>query len=185
MLFAAIGPLAADTTPEDGRFFAREYLSETEAVDLQKRRPDDRARRSVITLTDTEVERIRRRQRVKMFTDTYRVYRLYGSQDTRPYRYAVFLQQPGQHEYIDLMYGVDADGAVHRIDVLVYREPYGGEVRERRFMRQFEGETLDSSQFRVNLDVIHVVGATISSKSVARGTRKVLALLRTRGLIPR
>lgn len=182
---AAVGPLRADTAPEDGRFFAREYLSETEALRLQKGRPADRTDTVLVTLDDTGMDRLRRRQRVRVFTDTYRVHRIFGPGDTEPYRYAVPLQQPGQHEYIDLMYGVDADGTVHRIDVMVYREPYGGEVRGRRFMRQFEGESLDSSRFRVNLDVVHVVGATISSKSVARGTRKVLAILRGEGLIPR
>lgn len=180
-------PVRADTVPEkyEGQFFARVYLSETEAVRLQKRRPGDRVDTTTVTLSDTALNRIRRRQRVRMFTDTYRVYRLSHPGDSRPYRFAVFLQQPGQHEHIDLMYGIDADGTVHRIDLLVYREPYGGEVRSRRFMRQFEGESLETSQFRVNLDVVHVVGATISSQSVARGTRKVLAILRLKGLIPR
>lgn len=183
----AVGTSGADTAPPEGSdgFFARVYLSETEALRLQKRRPGDRVETGVVLLDDTAIEGLRRRQRVKVFTDTYRVYRLFGPGDTRPYRFAVPLQQPGQHRYIDLMYGIDADGTVHRIDVMVYREPYGGEVRDRRFLRQFRDRSLGSSEFRVNLDVVHVVGATISSQSVARGTRKVLAILHRRGLIPR
>lgn len=169
---------------EESKFYARRYMSETEALSYQ-RTENDRVETVEITLSDTDMRIIRDRQRVNIFTDEYTLYKLYRPDESEPYRYAMPIQYTGQHEFMDLMYGVNADGSVNRIDLMVYREPYGGEVKSRRFMRQFEGRSLEDSEFRVNLDVIHIAGATISARSVASGTRTVLEILRINGYIPR
>lgn len=163
------------------KFYERTYLSETQALDRQTD-SGDRVVETTITLTDEQVNRLQTEQRVGVFSREYTVYEIYPSEDAEePYRYAIPLKQPGQHEYMDLMYGVSEDGTIHRIDLMIYREPHGMEVESRRFMGQFEGRSLESSEFQVNYDVIHIAGATISSKSTARGARKVLALLGMKG----
>lgn len=176
LVVCATAASAADTAPQ---FFARVYLSETEAVELQKERPEDRVRERRVVLSETQVAAIKREQRVRMFTNEYRVYELYAPGESEPYRRAIPLQEPGQHEYLDVMYGVNADGTIHRIDLMVYREPYGGEIAQRRFMRQFEGKSLKNARLRVNMDVIHIVGATISSHSVSNGARRALGIVQT------
>ncbi|MBL4888787.1 MAG: FMN-binding protein [Candidatus Lindowbacteria bacterium] len=169
---------------DKSQFFSRIYMTETEAVRNQLQHPEsDRVEADTFLLTAEQVKAVKKRQRVRMFTDVVRYYRIYKKGDTILYRYAVFLQEPGQHEYMDLMYGVNTNGAISRVDLLVYREPYGGEIESRRFMRQFEGKNLGNSKLRVNRDVIHIVGATISSKSAARGARKVLGILKIKGMI--
>lgn len=164
------------------KFYERTYLSETAAVDLQTD-SGDRVVETTVTLTDEQVNKLQSEQRVGVFAKEYTVYEIYPSDEAEePYRYAIPLKQPGQHEYMDLMYGISRDGSIHRIDLMIYREPHGMEIESRRFMRQFEGRTLESSEFQVNYDVIHIAGATISSKSTARGARKVLAILKMKGL---
>ena len=179
-------PLLAEegSDEKDTRFYAREYMSETEALSYQKESDSDRVKTKTIRLNKKEVRRVRKNQRVKMYTDTYRIHRIFREGADQPYRYALPIQETGQHEFMDLIYGVNKDGTIHRIDLLVYREPYGSEIESRRFMRQFEGRSLEDSEFRVNLDVIHIAGATISAQSVARGTRRVLEILRLRDMIP-
>lgn len=176
LLFAISVP-AAFATDTGAQFFARVYLSETEAVALQKDRVEDRVEARELVLSETQAERIKREQRVRMYTHRYRVYELFAPGETVAYRRALPLQEPGQHEYLDVMYGINADGTIHRIDLLVYREPYGGEVAGRRFMRQFEGKSLANSRIRVNMDVIHIVGATISAHSVANAARRALGIM--------
>lgn len=163
------------------KFYERTYLSETEALNLQSD-TDDRIKKTTISLNSKQINRLQTEQRVGVFSKEYTVYEIFESGDTRPSRYAVPLQQPGQHEYMDLMYGINADGTIHRIDLMIYREPHGSEIESRRFMAQFEGRSLESSEFQVNYDVIHIAGATISSKATARGARKVLAILEMKGL---
>lgn len=178
---ALVGPSLA--SEKESKFRPRRYMTESEAVDYQTQE-GDRIEETTITLTDTEIKKLRKRQRVNVFTRDYTLYKIVREDESEPYRYAMPIQQSGQHEYMDLMYGINADGTINRIDLMVYREPYGGEVRSRRFMRQFKGRSLRDSEFRVNIDVIHIAGATISAKAVSAGTRKVLEILRLKGYIP-
>jgi Na+-translocating ferredoxin:NAD+ oxidoreductase RnfG subunit len=167
---------------EETKFYERTYLPETKALDLQTE-SGDRVVETTVELTDDQIDRLQSEHRVGVFSKKYTVYKIYSSKKSDdPYRYAVPLKQPGQHEYMDLMYGVNKDGTINRIDLMIYREPHGMEIESRRFMGQFEGRTLESSEFQVNYDVIHIAGATISSKSTARGARKVLAILKMKGL---
>jgi len=165
------------------KFFKRTYMSETKALRLQKKSSSDRVKQRTITLDREEINQLQSGQRVGVFTKELRVQELYESGESKPYRYVIPIKQPGQHEYMDLMYGVNTDGTIHRIDLMVYREPHGMEIKSRRFMEQFEGRSLKSSEFQVNQDVVHIAGATISSKSTARGARKVLAILNMKGII--
>lgn len=182
-VYSADAPLDEKPDKYESKFYAREYLSETDALNLQKKSSDDRVTADAITLEKSEIESIRDNQRVGIFSNEFTVFKLRETGNDQPYRYVIKLRQPGQHEFMDLMYGVNPDGSIHRIDLMVYREPYGGEVKSRRFMRQFEDRTLKSSEFRVNVDVIHIAGATISAKSVSRGARKVLAILKIKDYI--
>lgn len=178
MVFTSVSSASADEAA-----IMTVYLSEEEAVRLQMDSEKDRFEKIDVELSDTEIEFVRKKYRIRMFTDEYRIYAFYKKGSSKPYRHAIFLQEPGQHQYIDLMYGVNPDGEIHRIDVLVYREPYGDEVQSRRFMRQFEGKSLRNSKFMVNQDIIHIVGATISTHSVSRAARRALGILELRGYI--
>lgn len=90
--------------------------------------------------------------------------------------YALFDSERGQHELIDIGTFFDADGAVTRVEILAFREPYGDGVRSRRFLQQFVGRGADSS-FRVGRDIDAVSGATISARSLAIAVRRASVLL--------
>lgn len=90
--------------------------------------------------------------------------------------YAVVDEQVGQHEPITFAVLVDAEAKVRRVEVMVYREAYGDGVRAAAFRDQFAG--LDaSSPMRVGKEIRIVSGATVSSRSVATGTRRASALV--------
>lgn len=162
------------------KFYERGYLSETQALELQTEE-GDRVEKTVLELSPRERTTLGEQARVHVFTDTYTVYEIYRPEEEQPYRYALPIKQPGQHKFMDLMYGIDRDGTIHRVDLMIYREPYGGEIESRRFMSQFEDRSLEDSSFRVNFDVVHIQGATISAKATSRGARKVLTLLDLKG----
>jgi Na+-translocating ferredoxin:NAD+ oxidoreductase RnfG subunit len=81
----------------------------------------------------------------------------------------------GQSLPITFAVGVKEDGTLQDIQVMVYREPHGGEIRERRFRTQFAGKNLQDPLV-VGKDIDAVSGATISSNSAAYAARKGLAL---------
>ncbi len=60
------------------------------------------------------------------------------------------------------------------MDILVYREPYGGEVAYEPWRRQFRGKTAADS-LRVGREIRSISGATISVHAVTLGVRRLLA----------
>lgn len=89
--------------------------------------------------------------------------------------YAVIDQEVGKTEPITFMTALDAQGKVIAVEILVYREPYGSEVHQKSFLRQYKGKTL-KDPVRAGQDIKHISGATISSHSVSRGVKRALIL---------
>lgn len=86
----------------------------------------------------------------------------------------------GKHDFITYAVGVSADGSVVGVEILSYREVYGGEVRNERWRRQFAGKKT-GDPLRFPLDIKNITGATLSCRHVTDGVRRILALLSDRG----
>lgn len=84
-------------------------------------------------------------------------------------------QVVGKHELITYAVGLNCDGSVKQIEILEYRETYGSEVRNAAWRRQFVGKTA-SSPVKLNQDITNITGATLSSKHITDGVRRVLAV---------
>ena len=80
----------------------------------------------------------------------------------------------GKDQPITYLVAIDSADALKDIDVLVYREPYGGEVAYEPWRKQFRGKTR-SAPLVVGKDIRNISGATISSHAVTLGVRKALA----------
>lgn len=90
--------------------------------------------------------------------------------------YAVIVEEIGKHRPITFVVGVSGEGKVRDAAVMVYREPYGGEVRDRRFLAQYEGKDLRSPLLPFR-DIRNIAGATLSVEAIGRGIKKALALV--------
>ena len=80
----------------------------------------------------------------------------------------------GKHLYIDYAVAIDPGGRIHRVDILQYRESYGGEVRDASWVAQFVGKS-SGSALKVGQDIRNISGATLSSQHVTEGVKRVLA----------
>jgi hypothetical protein len=80
----------------------------------------------------------------------------------------------GKHLYIDYAVSLDAAGHVHRVDILQYRESYGGDVRSPSWLAQFNGKT-SASPLQVGSDIRNISGATLSSMHVTEGVKRIVA----------
>lgn len=89
--------------------------------------------------------------------------------------YVFLLDVLGKSQPITFAAGVKPDGALQDLQVMVYREPYGAEIRERRFRAQLAGKK-PGDPVALGKDVDAISGATISSASAAYAARKALAL---------
>jgi Na+-translocating ferredoxin:NAD+ oxidoreductase RnfG subunit len=99
-----------------------------------------------------------------------------ATQDGKPVKYAVAINEIGKSEPITFMVGMTPEGKVSEVVIMEFRENRGWEVKEKRFLNQFRGKTVRSA-IRVDEDIINYAGATLSSKAVARGVKRALLLL--------
>lgn len=90
--------------------------------------------------------------------------------------YALFDEQVGQHEPISFATFFDAAGAITRIEVVAYREPYGDGIRAERFRKQFRGRSVHS-HFRPGDDIDTISGATISSRSMCVAAERAAVIV--------
>lgn len=81
----------------------------------------------------------------------------------------------GKHEMITYAVGLTANGAVKRVEVLEYNESYGAQVKEASWLQQFTGKTI-TSPVALNKDIKNISGATLSSKHLTDGVRRILEL---------
>jgi uncharacterized protein with FMN-binding domain len=84
----------------------------------------------------------------------------------------------GKHEYITYAVGINSNGTVKQIEILQYNESYGFEVREASWRAQFVGKSA-SSALQLNGDIKNISGATLSSKHITDGVKRVLAMYET------
>jgi Na+-transporting NADH:ubiquinone oxidoreductase subunit C len=80
----------------------------------------------------------------------------------------------GKHEYITYALALDADGRVRQLEVLVYRESYGYEIRNPAWRAQFIGKQY-GDPVTLHEDIKNISGATMSSRHVSEGVKRLLA----------
>jgi hypothetical protein len=80
----------------------------------------------------------------------------------------------GKHEFITYAVALDPSGAVRDVEIMDYREAYGGQVRDPHWRQQFVGKRAGQS-LKLGSDIKNISGATLSSKHVTDGVRRVLA----------
>lgn len=80
----------------------------------------------------------------------------------------------GRHDNIPYAIGLEADGSVRGIEILEYRESYGGQVREPLWRAQFIGKR-NGAVLALNRDIKNISGATLSCRHIADGVKRLLA----------
>jgi Na+-translocating ferredoxin:NAD+ oxidoreductase RnfG subunit len=84
----------------------------------------------------------------------------------------------GRQDFITYAVGIDSAGKLRPVEILEYRESHGGEIRNKRWLQQFEGRA-DLDHLRFRADIKNIAGATMSSEHVTAGVRRILALWAT------
>jgi Na+-translocating ferredoxin:NAD+ oxidoreductase subunit G len=134
------------------------------------------AARKTLELSPPEVAELSRILERKVEIRSYPYLEVRPEGDQKPVLGEIFLMDViGQSLPITFAVGVKQDGTLQDVQVMVYREPHGDEIRERRFRAQFAGKKLQDPLV-VGKDIDAISGATISSASAAYAARKGLAL---------
>lgn len=89
--------------------------------------------------------------------------------------YALIDHEVGKTEPITFLTAITPQGVVKDVEILVYREPIGSEVHEKRFLKQYQGKGQNDS-LRVGQDIKNISGATMSARSVSFGVKRAVIL---------
>lgn len=152
---------------------AEVYLQEEEGVKIMLPN-SERIRKELIKLDPEKKSRIEERIGWKFPEESFEVY--IGETGTQIDGYAVVQNTIGKHKPMTYMVGVDNKGFVSDIELLVFREARGSEVRQKRFNAQYEGKSV-LDPVRINKDIINISGATMSVRSMSAGIKRVLVLI--------
>jgi Na+-translocating ferredoxin:NAD+ oxidoreductase RnfG subunit len=149
------------------------YLTEEQALKLLFPK-SQQVRAETLRLTPDQKTRIQEKIGWKFPEESFRAFK--AESNGKVDGYAVIQETIGKHRPITYIVGVTPDGKVSDVEILVYRESKGSEVRMKRFNSQYEGKTpLDP--IRINKDIINITGATMSVRSVSAGVKRALVLV--------
>lgn len=121
-----------------------------------------------VKLSAAQRKMIEQESRVRVLHDEQRVWRVNGG------GWLIVDEVIGKHEYITYALGLNTDGSVHGIEIMEYRESYGGEVRNAKWRAQFTGKT-KAAPLELDKDIQNISGATLSSRHITDGVRRLLA----------
>lgn len=152
---------------------AEVFMTEEEGVKVMLPK-SERVRKDVIKLSPEKKSQIEERIGWKFPEEEFEVY--IGETGTRVDGYALVQNTIGKHKPMTYMVGVDVQGSVSDIELLVFRESRGSEIRQKRFNSQYEGKTV-LDPVRINKDIINISGATMSVRSMSAGIKRVLVLV--------
>jgi Na+-translocating ferredoxin:NAD+ oxidoreductase RnfG subunit len=91
----------------------------------------------------------------------------------------------GKDQLITFLLCVNNSLAIESLEILEYREPYGGEVRNKSWQIQFRGKR-PGDAMRAGREIKNITGATISARAVTNGVHRLLLILHAiRNRLPR
>ena len=152
---------------------AEVFLTEENAVKLMFPK-SERIKKELLRVPTDKKMTVEERIGWKFPEDAFDVY--IGETGMQVDGYALVQHTIGKHKPMTYMVGVDARGRVSNVELLVFREARGSEVRTKRFNVQYEGKTV-LDPVRINKDIINISGATMSVRSMTAGIKRVLVLI--------
>lgn len=99
--------------------------------------------------------------------------------------FAYFSKAPSKFLLFDYFIVFNNSLVIVQSEVLVYREDYGGEIANKRWLKQFEGK-INGENMEFDKDIDGISGATISCQSMTHGVKKLskqIHQLKEKGLL--
>ena len=149
-----------------GPAYATVYLSMEEAQKLMF--PGATFEALPLSLSDDQVQAIEKASDTNVRNRTLQVWKVSTG------GWFITDEVVGKHEFIPIALALDASGAVKDIEILEYREAYGDQVRNPQWRAQFNGKR-NGSTLTLSEDIQNISGATLSSKHITDGVRRLLA----------
>ncbi len=174
-LFAATLPVAMATLAPYECAYAVQYLTVEQAQTAlfadQKSlvfKPSD------LVLSKEQLKAIAQKSGVNPLRNTVKLWEVW--QDKKLHGYFVVDEVYGKHEFITYAVALNPEQVILGVEILTYRETYGGEVRNVKWRAQFKDKkATDNLQIAENIK--NISGATLSCKHLTEGVKRTLTTL--------
>ncbi|CAB1213283.1 FMN-binding protein [Acinetobacter bouvetii] len=141
------------------------YLTTEQAQQLMF--PNSSMKKVTVHLTADQIKSLKKSSGIYY---AFKADQVYKSSDGG---WMVIDQVLGKHEMITYAVALTAKGVVKQVEILQYNESYGGQVRDASWRQQFIGKT-SASKLVLNQDIKNISGATLSSKHITDGVKRIL-----------
>ncbi len=153
--------------------FSQEHINNKAYSSLKKLFGDSvTITREAAFLTSDEHKIILKQVKIGWTNDSVIVFRCNFHDSTIGYGFVDNVKSKTQ--LITYLVSLTPIGEVKDVDVLVYRESYGGEIAYESFRKQFRQKTV-LDELRPGKDIKNISGATISVRAISQGVKKILA----------
>ncbi len=128
------------------------------------------------TLTDDQLEKLKNKVGSSIYSEYDKTIPIYLiKKDQQTIGYALEHTVKGKWGPIHYLLVVSPQGKILNIHILSYEEKRGQPIAKPRFISQFIAKSINNS-IRLKKDIQGITGATISSRGITDGVRKLLTV---------
>jgi len=144
--------------------FAERYLTPAQAKAILIGKT--KANKVDITLSSAEAKEIKKLSKVRVRHKKLNVYK------TTAGEWLIFDQVIGKHENIDVAFALTRQGKVKGIEILVYRETYGHQIRNFNWRKQLFGKGAET-HLKLDKEIKNISGATLSCAHITDAVNRI------------
>ncbi|MBI5216692.1 MAG: FMN-binding protein [Ignavibacteriae bacterium] len=126
---------------------------------------------SKVVLGADEKKKIFEQSKSQWLSDTVKVYSCKNKNEVVGFGFVDDVK--GKVQLITYLVSLKPSGEVVDVDVLAYREAYGGEITYESFRKQFRGKGFNDKLLS-GKDIKNISGATLSVRAITLGVKRVL-----------
>ncbi|MCL0045020.1 FMN-binding protein [Nitrospinaceae bacterium] len=153
---------------EEKKFQLQVYLTKKQAFEIAFPGADE-IKKERLWLTKEEIRAIEEIYMYKIYETRFTFYT--GIKNGKPMGSMLIDNIIGKSFPITFMTVLNTDGTVRDVEIMVYREPQGWEVRYKSFRSQFYGKDTSSNPN----EILSISGATLSVRAIKIGVYKAMA----------
>ncbi len=143
---------------------AKQFLTPAQAKSLLIGKA--KATKIDIKLTTAQAKQIKKLSKVRVRHKNLNAYK------TAAAEWLIFDQVIGKHENIDVAFALTNEGKVKGIEILVYRETYGHEIRNINWRNQFFGRGHEK-HLQLDQEIKNISGATLSCSHITDAVNRI------------
>jgi Na+-translocating ferredoxin:NAD+ oxidoreductase RnfG subunit len=144
--------------------YAKTYLTIDQAKKVLLK--DMSSKEIEVYLTKDQMKSIQRASNVRVNNSKL------NAQKTKDGGWFIVDQVIGKHENIDIAVALSSNGKVKGIEVLTYRETYGDEIMNPKWLAQFFGRG-NEEYLKLDKQIKNISGATLSCRHITDGINRL------------